>query len=256
LVDPTLEFYDALAADYHLIFQDWTESVRRQGEVLDRLIRTERPNARSVLDCACGIGTQAIGLAARGYRVHATDLSPAAAARANREARAAGATLTTGVADLRTLASDVAGVFDVVLACDNALPHLLTDDDLGQAVRGMARKLRPDGLFLASVRDYDRLAAERPPGELPRSFADPTGRRIVVQVWEWAPDGRTYRLELFILRQAGNEWRTTRHTAEYRALLRTDLERALRDEAGLTAIRWHMPDRSGYYQPIVTARKE
>ena len=33
------------------------------------------PGPKVVLDCACGIGTQAIGLAACGHRVVATDLS-------------------------------------------------------------------------------------------------------------------------------------------------------------------------------------
>ena len=63
-------FYDGLAADYHLIYRDWEEAVERQGRVLDGLIREalgEGP--REVLDCACGIGTQAIGLAMRGHRV-------------------------------------------------------------------------------------------------------------------------------------------------------------------------------------------
>ena len=37
-------------------------SVRRQGEILDRLIAGRMgPPPHTVLDCACGIGTQAIG---------------------------------------------------------------------------------------------------------------------------------------------------------------------------------------------------
>ncbi|MCP4527901.1 MAG: class I SAM-dependent methyltransferase, partial [Aestuariibacter sp.] len=35
---------------------------------------------------------------------------------------------------------------------------------------------------------------------------------------------------------------------------RNELNEVLRT-AGLTDIRWHMPDDSGYYQPIVTALK-
>jgi methylase of polypeptide subunit release factors len=51
------------------------------------------PSASTVLDCACGLGTQAIGLARRGCTVHATDLSPAAIARAARDAESFGAAL-------------------------------------------------------------------------------------------------------------------------------------------------------------------
>ncbi|MDH3592967.1 MAG: SAM-dependent methyltransferase, partial [Planctomycetota bacterium] len=62
-------FYDALAAHFHLIHADWDASVELQGEQLDGVIQEFAPGARTVLDCACGIGTQALGLAARGYAV-------------------------------------------------------------------------------------------------------------------------------------------------------------------------------------------
>ncbi len=67
-------FYDEMADGYHLIYSDWDASMRRHGNALDALIGDDRVE---VLDCSCGIGTQAIGLAMRGYRVTGTDLSPA-----------------------------------------------------------------------------------------------------------------------------------------------------------------------------------
>lgn len=142
--DTVRAFYDQLAGSYHLIFADWQASITRQAAILDRLIQTELgPGPHTILDCACGIGTQAIGLARLGHRVHATDLSPAAVARAEREATAAGVSLTFGVADMRDLSRQVPVTFDVVLACDNALPHLLTDHDLRLATANIASKLRP-----------------------------------------------------------------------------------------------------------------
>src|SRR5690349_14174559 len=80
--EDVLTFYGAMAADYHLIFQDWVQAQEQQGHFLDRLIRAH-VDAGSyplmVLDCACGIGTQAIGLAKqRGYRIHASNISPQA----------------------------------------------------------------------------------------------------------------------------------------------------------------------------------
>src|SRR4030095_9248046 len=94
--------------------------------------------------------------------------TPSVVARAERGAAARDASLSFGVADMRALASQVDGEFDVILACDNALPHLLEDDDLRLAAENMSTKLRPGGLFLASIRDYDRLVQERPRGEGPR----------------------------------------------------------------------------------------
>ena len=61
-------FYDALAPYYDLIFEDWDKSIARQAAVLDAIIRTHRPQgAHSVLDVACGIGTQALGSRGRGH---------------------------------------------------------------------------------------------------------------------------------------------------------------------------------------------
>lgn len=72
------KFYDDFADDYHLIFEDWDASMKRQSNVLDRIFVNQFKQPRQelkVYDCSCGIGTQAIGLALLGYKVHATDLS-------------------------------------------------------------------------------------------------------------------------------------------------------------------------------------
>jgi glycine/sarcosine N-methyltransferase len=75
--DSVTEFYDSLSPHYRLIFANWREAVVHHGEILDKLIRTQIniSSTTSLLDCSCGIGTQAIGLALRGYRVHASDIS-------------------------------------------------------------------------------------------------------------------------------------------------------------------------------------
>lgn len=253
--DPVLGFYEGMAEEYHLLFANWAQSVERQGAVLDALLRRcGAPPPRRVLDCACGIGTQALGLSSRGYVVHATDLSPAAVARAEREARAMNLTLTTGVADMRTLDSQVPGTFSVVLAFDNAVPHLLTDEDLDAASRAMASKLVPGGLLLLSLRDYDVLAAQQPRFDSERVLDAPEGRRILFQLWDWAMDGKTYTAHQFILRPEGSGWQATEHKGVYRALQRVELERSL-TRAGLMDTRWHAPEETGFYQPILTARR-
>ena len=250
-----LQCYEAMAGDYHLIFADWKRGVVWQGEVLDRLIRAQSVmSAVSVLDCSCGIGTQAIGLATRGYKVHATDISATSVERAEQEAASFGVSVTFGVSDFRELTARVEGEFDVVLSCDNALPHLSSDDDLLAAARNMREKLHQGGLLLASIRDYDHILSEKPGSTLPGVFDGPTGKRIAFQVWDWSSDGKSYQLHQFIITQLGQEWRTAHYTTHYRPILREDLSRILAD-AGFSDISWHMPEESGYYQPIVTARK-
>jgi len=90
-----------------------------------------------ILDCACGIGTQAIGIAQRGHTVVAADLSKAAVRRAAREARKLGLDMEFHVADMRDLSALARSDFDAVLVADNSLPHLLSDEDLRRALENI-----------------------------------------------------------------------------------------------------------------------
>ncbi|MBX9629757.1 MAG: class I SAM-dependent methyltransferase [Burkholderiales bacterium] len=268
-------FYDGLAGEYHLMFADWRREIARQGEALDALIHRQSDGAvASLLDCACGIGTQAIALALQGYRVHATDFSAPAAERARREAQSFGAVMTVEVADFRHLGEVLTQRFDVVICCDNALSHCLADDDLPRALGQMQGRLRSGGLFLASIRDYDRLLARDgsagaldpglpglhgksqdhgPRGTMPQVFDDATGRRIAFQVWDWAPDGRSYAVHQYFVQEFEGEHRTSHHVSRFRALRRAEVDEALK-AAGFRDIHWHFPADSGFYQPVVTAR--
>lgn len=248
MVEPR-EFYDSLAGDYDRMFADWWTSARGQGDVLDRLFRAHghAPGA-TVLDCTCGIGTQALPLAALGYRVTGSDLSPGAVERARAEAERRGIRLTLGVSDVRALD---AGRFDVVLSGDNSLPHLRTDPDLAAALAAIHRSVRPGGLFVASVRDYDALARDRVTGVMPTAHEQDGGRRVVGQAWTWSDDMRTVTFDLFMLDQHGADWHTTVRTTTYRAWRRAELTHAI-ESAGFTDVTWHEAADSGYHQPIVT----
>lgn len=198
-------FYDALADDYHLIFLDWETTIERQGAALGALLEAEGfPPPARVLDCACGIGTQTLGLAGAGYRVHATDISAAAVRRAEAEAGARGIAATFGVADMRHLAGEVDGPFDVVVSADNALPHLVAEEELDAVLTAIGSVLRPGGMLLATTRDYDaiRSASPRPSGDVPRFLEGGGPRRMVTQAWTWT-DAERYRLDHFMLFEDG-----------------------------------------------------
>ena len=75
-MDITQTFYDNMASQYDKLFLDWQATTREQAVILDRIFSAYGfDRGARVLDCACGIGTQAIGLAALGYPVTASDLS-------------------------------------------------------------------------------------------------------------------------------------------------------------------------------------
>ena len=46
--------------------------------------------------------------------------------------------------------------FDIVLSGDNSVPHLLCDEKILLALRGMYACLRPGGGCLITIRDYDK----------------------------------------------------------------------------------------------------
>jgi 2-polyprenyl-3-methyl-5-hydroxy-6-metoxy-1,4-benzoquinol methylase len=143
----TTDFYDGLAPYFHLLYADWDSGIERQGAALTNiLVEAGVPAGASVLDAACGVGTQALGLAARGYRVHASDISPGAVDRCATEAATRGLSIETTVADLRTLTTTHRQPFDAVIACDNSLPHLLTDAEIGAALRECYACTAPGGV--------------------------------------------------------------------------------------------------------------
>ncbi|MFF9641384.1 class I SAM-dependent methyltransferase [Kitasatospora aureofaciens] len=247
-------FYDDFARDYHLLYADWGASLARQGAALDALIRARLGEGPAeVLDCACGIGTQAIGLAALGHAVTGTDLSPVAAARATAEAAERGLRLPTAAADMRRLPFPD-GRFDVVVCADNALPHLLTGEDVRAALGEMRRVLCPSGLLLVSTRPYDRLRRDRPASTPPQTTERDGRRSVVFQLWQWREDGERYDLELFRLRPDDTgQWQVAVLRSRYWALSQAQLS-GFAAEEGLADIGWAEPADTGFFQPLLIAR--
>ena len=86
-MDITQRFYDSLASQYDRLFQDWQSTTHEQARMLDKMFHENGFDlSATVLDCACGIGTQAIGLASLGYQVTASDISDAELADAKKRA--------------------------------------------------------------------------------------------------------------------------------------------------------------------------
>jgi glycine/sarcosine N-methyltransferase len=244
-------FYDDLAAAYHLIFDDWNVAIERQRAVLSKLLPPPG-SAGTVLDCACGIGTQALGLARAGYTVEGTDLSRAEIARAKAEAAARQLDIAFRVDDMRQLWTSPRGGFGVVLAFDNALPHLDSDEDVQRALSAMRDRLRPNGRLLISLRDYGPLIEQRPVTTPPGMFRDNGRRRIVHQVWDWQ-DERRYAVHLYITQELPNDmWTTSHFLGHYRAITPKEVA-SQAEQVGFRQVQILPPTETGYYQPVVTA---
>ena len=196
------DMYDEIADVYHLVYEDWDAAITEQAASLDTIIR-EHLGAPplSVLDVSCGIGTQSLGLAALGYDVTGSDPAARSVERARREAAARGLSIQFHVADMRACSTVHASGFDVVLSADNAVPHLLTDEDILEAFRAFRATVRPGGLALISVRDYRPDEDRTSPQLWPYGFrTDGEDRFFVVQTRDW--DGDTYDVAMYFIREA------------------------------------------------------
>ena len=75
-MDITQSFYDGMASQYDKLFLDWQATTHEQAVILNRIFNDSGFDISArILDCACGIGTQTIGLALLGYSVTASDIS-------------------------------------------------------------------------------------------------------------------------------------------------------------------------------------
>lgn len=212
-MNDTQTFYDDLADLYHLIYEDWPASIDRQADALAAIIREHRASPGIVADVACGIGTQALGLAARGYRVIGSDLSASAIKRLEREARDRNLRIELRLDDMLELATYEDGAVDVLLACDNAVPHLLSNDLIRKAFQQFYRVLRPGGLCILSVRDYAAMLPVKV-RFVPYGVREVAGGRVVVfQVWEY--EGEIYRLNMYFVFDRAGEVETRAFRAQY-----------------------------------------
>ena len=246
------DFYDQLAPYYTFLYADWEASVTRQATALDGIIREFfDPTARTILDAACGIGTQSIGLAALGYTVTASDISAAEVDRARNLAQQRQLRIDFRAADMRTLRTVIPETFDVVIACDNAVPHLLTDNDIRQAFQQFYACTTPQGGCIISVRDYAHL--ERGGRQLhPRLVHDiPGGHLFMFDVWDF--DGDYYDLTIYAVEDRGQADAVTHvmRGGRYYCVTLDQLEQLLK-QAGFKQV---IALRERFFQPVLVGIK-
>ena len=112
-------------------------------------------------------------------------------------------------------------------------------------------KLKTGGMFVASIRDYDAMLLDKPPYSPPYIHKNEKGQRASFQTWEWKGDN--YRLIQYIIEDE-ETLQISKFECEYRATRREEMTNLLL-ESGYCEVIWLFPEETGFYQPIVIAKK-
>jgi SAM-dependent methyltransferase len=175
--DPTYAAYELLAPFYDSYTRDYGHDVWLAN--LEAIALSHGLRGNRLLDVGCGTGKSFMPMVERGYDAVGCDLSPAMVELARAAAAGSAEVL---VADARDL--PVLGRFDLVTSLDDALNYVVSDEELGMAFAGVARNLRPGGMFvfdltsLATYRKYfcvDMASDEGDSFFCWRGEADPEG---------------------------------------------------------------------------------
>ena len=249
----TQTFYDNLASQYDKLFLDWQATTQEQAFILHKLFLDNGfDDTAQILDCACGIGTQAIGLASLGYHVTASDISDRELAEARERATKNNVKIRFEHADFCALSETFSEPFDIVIAMDNALPHMLSKSALEAAIKSITNQIATGGMFVASIRDYDALLMDKPPYSPPYIHKTDKGQRVSFQTWNWNEDH--YKLVQYIIDDE-ETLQISKFECEYRATRREELTNLLLAN-GCNEVVWKFPEETGFYQPIVIAKNK
>jgi SAM-dependent methyltransferase len=146
--------YDSLASAYAWLVPDALLEPEGAAAAFAGVTDGLAPGAR-VLDCACGTGQLAVGLALRGFDVTASDASGAMvdatrALAAHRDVRLR--------AEQRTW-EELAGTFDAVFCVGNSIPHAAGRERRQAALAAMARVLADGGPLAVTSRNWELVRA-------------------------------------------------------------------------------------------------
>lgn len=248
----TIDFYDAIAEYYPLFFRDWQVQLEREGLGLRAIFRLK--GVERVLDTACGVGTQSVPLAKLGYQVTAIDPSPGMLARARVTAAEHGVEndITFIQADFSQLSDVVEGPFDAIVCKGNALPHLLSDEDIELTLLTFHDLLRPGGLLIIGLRDFGPFLEHRPrflPGLLHADHDE--NEFITYEIWEWRDGPPIIATQnLYITQGPPDNLKTIKRSVSFRPLSTEEVQVALLEQ-GYEDIT-QQPDR---WEQVLVARK-
>ncbi|MBM2840994.1 MAG: putative methyltransferase [Bacteroidetes bacterium] len=152
-------FYDHLAPDYDQM-TGFEGRFVREGPPFKALV--ENHGIGTALDAGCGTGFHSLLLARLGVTVTAVDLSEVMLEKLRVHADGEGLSIATVRSSFQELQRTLETSFDGLFCMGNALAHLLTVEDLRLALGNFSALLKPGGIFVFQVLNFERILAQRP----------------------------------------------------------------------------------------------
>ena len=194
--------YDVLAEAYEWLISDAKVTPDEFAAAFADATRLLPSNAH-VLDCSCGTGQLAVGLAGLGLQVVASDASAAMVRRTEMLADELGASLRTLRAGWHELPEHLGdATFDMVFCVGNSLHHAEGARGRAAALESMSRLLRPGGRLVLTSRNWELVRAGGSRLDIRDRLVRRNGRDAVVAYrWEipqhWEQE---HRIEIAVAR--------------------------------------------------------
>lgn len=177
--------YGALPDVYEWLIPDAKLTPQGAVAAVEDLVRA-LPVSTRVLDCACGTGQLAVGLADLGMNVVAADASPGMIRRTHELATEHGVSMQTLHARWDELPNhlDVSS-FDLIFCVGNSLGHAEGASGRSAALAAMARLLKPGGRLVLTSRDWEHVRANGSRFEIRDRLIRRNGRdALLMYRWE------------------------------------------------------------------------
>jgi SAM-dependent methyltransferase len=176
--------YNALAEVYEWLISDAKLAPAEFAASFDDVLSLLPSNAH-VLDCSCGTGQLAVGLAGLGMQVVATDASEAMVRRTAELSEEFRAPVRTVRADWQELPDHFDDdTFDMVFCVGNSLHHAVGARGRVAALESMSRLLRRGGRLVLTSRTWELVRAKGSRLDISDRLVRRNGRNAVV-VYRW-----------------------------------------------------------------------
>ena len=227
--------YDDFSQDYDL-FVDWESRLAVEMPFIEKhlkQLKTQRAHSLRVLDAACGSGMHTIEIAKRGYSASGADLSPKMIHKAIGNARDAGVNVNFQESTFGNLAhafkNDPGFPFDLIICLGNSLPHLLSLEQIQEALIDFANCMSQGGLLILQNRNFNAVTKNKD------RWIEPKSRRIGKEEWiflrfyDFDSDGLITFNIVRLHRTNSNNWQQRISITRLYPLMQNDLARLMRN---------------------------